>query len=318
MPFQDVEEDATVEVSEPSVIERLLRRVFLEDFTLKLLALGITLVTWFAVTGEKPRTIHMGVQLNFIRPKSLEISNDPPRTVDVLLTGNRHKLNDISLLDLVATVDLSQEQVGERVIRLSPQRVSLELPSGVKIESFQPSSIPVRLEFVVQRQLPIEVRLDGKPAEGYEVYGTQPTPSRIRVQGPASHVNDLQRAPTETTSVDGRKESFTVSLISIDIPDQKVEVLDPLVDLTIEIGERRVEKHFDNVSVRSSDGGPVNPSKASVTLMGVAHAIEQLRHEDIVVLVDTLSGGESTPKLQLPPAIQQQVKLISIKPTVFH
>ena len=41
------------------------------------------------MTGQnEPVTAHVNVQLNFIRPQSLEISNDPPRTVDVMLTGS--------------------------------------------------------------------------------------------------------------------------------------------------------------------------------------------------------------------------------------
>ncbi len=55
--------------------------MFLEDWGLKLLALAITVVLWLAVTGQnKPVTLRVsGVQLNFLRPEGLEISNEPPR-----------------------------------------------------------------------------------------------------------------------------------------------------------------------------------------------------------------------------------------------
>jgi YbbR domain-containing protein len=320
MPFQDIDEAAEVEVPKPpSAIERLLRRIFVEDLSLKVLALGITLIIWFAVTGEnKPITIRTGVQLNFLRAENLEVSNDPPKTVDVLLTGSRNKLNSIKLPDLVATVDLRDSRAGERVIRLSPKLVSIELPEGVKIESFQPNSLALRLEPRVERQVPVEVRLDGKPAEGHEVYGTQLSLSMVRVHGPASHVHNLQRAPTETISVEGRKESFTVPHAAIDISDQKVEVLDPAVDVIVEIGLRRSEKSFDSVSVRSRTGAAVQPSTATVTVSGAADAIDKLRREDIVVIVDPSSSSESAPRLELPPGLQHQVWLVSIRPTVFH
>jgi hypothetical protein len=38
-----------------NVIERWLRRIFLEDWSLKLLALAITLVLWFLVSGRSVR-----------------------------------------------------------------------------------------------------------------------------------------------------------------------------------------------------------------------------------------------------------------------
>ena len=117
MPFQDVDEIATPDPTPaaPSRAEQLLRRIFLEDWSLKLLSLAIAVVLWLLVTGQnEPVTAHVNVQLNFIRPQSLEISNDPPRSVDVMLTGSRSKLDDLSSLDLVATVDISDQRAGER------------------------------------------------------------------------------------------------------------------------------------------------------------------------------------------------------------
>lgn len=319
MPFQDIDETTAPEVPEPpGTVERLARKIFLEDLGLKLLALGITLVIWFAVTSEnKPITIRAAVQLNFVRPANLEIGNDPPRTVDAILNGSRQKLDSLTLLDLVATVDLQDSKAGERVVRLTPQRVAIELPEGVRIESFQPSTISVRLEPRVERQLPVEVRIDGTPAEGTEVYGTTATPSTVKIQGPASHVGSLQRAATETVSVAGKRENFSVPGVAIDVSNQKVEVVDPVVDLFIEIGERRIERQFDNVAVRSRQGDPVLPSVASVTLLGPASAIAKLQSEEIAVVVNKSSAGESNPQLQLPSDVQH-VRLVSIRPTVFQ
>src|ERR671918_410209 len=157
MPFQDIDEVSTSESmpAEPSRAEKLLRRIFLEDWSLKLLSLAIAVVLWLLVTGQnEPVTAHVNVQLNFIRPQSLEISNDPPRTVDVTLTGSRSKLDDLTALDLVATVDISDQQPGERVLRLA-DKAKISLPQGVKVDGFQPSAIPIRLEQIVERQVPI-------------------------------------------------------------------------------------------------------------------------------------------------------------------
>src|SRR5919106_6713769 len=165
MPFQDVDEVTPQDLPRPapSRVEKLLRRIFLEDWSLKLLSLAIAIVLWLLVTGQnEPVTAHLNVQLNFIRPQSLEISNDPPRTVDVMLTGSRNKLDDLTSLDLVATVDLSDQQPGERVLRLADKAV-ISLPQGVKVDGFQPSAIPIRLEHIIERQIAIEPHLEGKP-----------------------------------------------------------------------------------------------------------------------------------------------------------
>src|SRR5688500_13981126 len=143
MPFQDVDEidEPVTPALVPSRVEKLMRRIFLEDWSLKLLSLAIALVLWLVVTGQnQPVTAHVNVQLNFIRPPALEISNDPPRTVDVMLTGSRNKLDDLTSLDLVATVDISDQQPGERVLRLADKAL-ISLPQVVKVDGFQPSEI---------------------------------------------------------------------------------------------------------------------------------------------------------------------------------
>src|SRR6266550_5310462 len=103
MPFQDVDDEAEVTPMPraPSTFERGLRKVFLEDWGLKVLALVITLSLWLAVTGQnKPVTLRVsGVQLNFLRPDGLEISNEPPSQVEVILTGSPDKLDRIGPRD---------------------------------------------------------------------------------------------------------------------------------------------------------------------------------------------------------------------------
>src|SRR5688572_15081178 len=211
MPFQDIDEVSTPEptAAAPSRTEKFLRRIFLEDWSLKLLSLAIAVVLWLLVTGQnEPVTAHVNVQLNFIRPQALEISNDPPRTVDVMLTGSRNKLDDLTSLDLVATLDLSDQRAGERVLRLA-DKAEISLPQCVKVDGFQPSAIPVRLEPIVERQVVIEPKLEGNPADGFDVYAVHPSKGSVSVRGPESRVAGLQKVQTESIWLVGHKESFT-------------------------------------------------------------------------------------------------------------
>jgi YbbR domain-containing protein len=311
MPFQDVDEidETTAPPPAPSRLDKLLRRVFVEDWSLKLLSLAIAIVLWLLVTGQnEPVTAHLNVQLNFIRPQSLEISNDPPRVVDVMLTGSRNKLDDLTSLDLVATVDLSDQHAGERVLRLA-DKAQIALPQGVKVDGFQPSAIPVRLEPIVERQVVIEPKLEGKPADGFEVYSVQPSKGSVMLRGPESRVLALQKAATESIWLGGRKESFTAPNVAIDVPDPKVDLLEPVVSVDVEIGERRVEKTFSGVAVTGADGGRVQPASVSATLLGPASLVESLKAEELRVVFD----GTNT-RLELPPAVNGRVSLKSLQP----
>jgi YbbR domain-containing protein len=164
----------------------------------------------------------------------------------------------------------------------------------------------------------VDVRIEGTPANGYEVYGTQPSKSTVTITGPVSHVNQLQRAPTETIAVDGRKDTFTATRVAIAIPDEKIDAVDTTIDVTVDIGEKRVEKKLDNVPVRSALGGNVAPSNATVTIAAPAHLVDQLNASNLTIVVEKTSKGETVPKLQSSGVPIDRLKLVSITPSVFH
>lgn len=238
MPFQDVEDEPTSAIRTPSTIERWLRRVMLEDWGLKLLALAVTVVLWLAVTGQNtPVTHRYAVQLNFLRPQGMEISNDPPDSVEVILTGSATKLAEMGPR-LAASVDITDQKPGERVIRLN-DRAQITLPSGVTIQGFRPATASIRLEPIVESQVDVDVKFEGKLPEGYDVVVISCNPSRVRLRGPADRMNALRKAMTETVWLDGKTETFTLAGVAVSIPDPKVEILDPTVDVRVEVAEKK-------------------------------------------------------------------------------
>lgn len=135
MPFREPNRIS----SGPGSAERWLRRIFVEDWGLKLLALAITLFLWFVVSGRE-----------------------------------------------------------------------------------------------IERQLPVEPSVGGKPAPTFEIKEVLVTPATVRVTGPAGHVNAIEKAPTETVSIEGRRESLDAPHTAIHVADPKVVVLDTVnVHVTI-------------------------------------------------------------------------------------
>ena len=315
MPFQDEDEVTTLDPRPaPNRVEKWLRRIFIEDWSPKLLSLAIAIVLWLLVTGQnQPVTAHVNVQLNFIRPPSLEISNDPPRTVDVMLTGSRNKLDDLTSLDLVATVDISDQRAGEKILRLA-DKAQIILPQGIKVDAFQPSAIPIRLEEIIERQIAVDAKVEGKLADGFEVYSVYPNKGSVAVRGPASRVNTLQNVTTESIWLAGHKETFTATNVALDVPDPKVDLLEPMVNVMVEIGERRIEKTFSGVAVTTADGRNVQPATTSVTLLGIATLLDSLKPEELKIV---LAGDDLKPRLDLPDALKGKMVLKSVHTSKF-
>lgn len=222
------------------IFGRWMREFIFEDWGLKLLALAITIVLWFAVMEQRTPISQQlrGIKLVFVVPNEMEISNINRDEVGITLEGTRHALDRLNVRDMVARVNVTGYNPGERVIKLAPDKILMELPDGVRIKEIEPNTVSLRIEQRVEQDLEVEARLEGKLPEGFEVKGVYVEPARVRVRGPRSHVEALSKAPTETIAVNDRTQSFTDQQISVDIPDPKVTALDAFVSVRVEIGAK--------------------------------------------------------------------------------
>lgn len=298
----------------PALAQRWLRAVFLEDWGMKLLALIITLGLWYGVTSQRvPASRRLsGVQLSFLRRDDVEISNDPLKSVEVTLQGRKNDIDHLTANNLVATVDVSSYRLGDRVVRLTRESVSLNLPEGVRVENIEPGSVALRLERRVERELEVAARLEGKVPEGYEMRGVEITPPRVRVRGPESRVNMLDKAPTETIPLDGQRESFNWPQTAIEMLDPKIVTLDPVVAVRVEIGEERIERTFAGVGVRALyEGEPVPTATTNVVLRGARSVVENLRPENFEILLERQPDGSVQPRLST--TMQGRIELVSVK-----
>lgn len=162
---------------------RWLHDLLFADWGLKLLALAITLGLWFAVTGQRvPTTARLHeVRLSFVLPTDMEISNEPLNKVDLSLRGSKRALDALKSDDVSLSYDASSYRPGERVVRLSPNNITLQLPEGVSpegvtIERIEPSSIPLRLERRVERELEVKPGIRRQIAGGFRVDGRAVSP----------------------------------------------------------------------------------------------------------------------------------------------
>jgi YbbR domain-containing protein len=234
--------------------KNVIRKIFFEDLGLKLLALAITLALWFGVTGlSTPTTKRFTIPLNLSYASDAQLMNSPLQEVEIEVSGDKRRVEQINRSELAATLDLADVSPGDRVFLLSPESVSVPLPQGVKLVEVAPSRIAVNLEAVDEKDLQVKTDTIGQPAVGYEVYSTSILPPSVRVRGPASIVRPLEYVQTDKIDLSGRKEEFTAKQVPVLVPDPKAAVLNTFVDVIVRIGEKRVERTF-NIPLSGSPG----------------------------------------------------------------
>lgn len=300
------------------LVAEWLREIFLEDLGLKLLALVVAVGLWLAVTSLRApaTTRRRGVPLEFVLPEQMEISNDVADEVAVTLEGSQGWLSEIDTRNLVARADITGLRPGERLVRLTAQNVTLDLPSGVRVVAIEPRSVNVKLEPVVEREVEVEARFEGGPPEGYARGQVQVTPPRVSVRGPESHVLAVQKAHTDAIPLEGLRETL-VTRADVDTADRKVVPLDPVVTVRVEIAEERAEKRFNDVAVVSASGGQPQPATAAVTLRGPRSVVEALNPRDIRLTLEQAGDGPPRPRLTLPPNLEGRLELVATAPGEF-
>jgi YbbR domain-containing protein len=291
-------------------VKHIVRKIFLEDWAIKLTALVITLGLWFGVTGLSTPTIkRLTVPLNLSISNNAEVTN-VQADVEIVISGDKRKIDQINKSDLSATLDLTDVPPGDRVVSLTPDNVSVTLPQGVKLIEVLPIRIPVKLEAVEEKEIEVAAKTMGKPAPGYEIYSMSVSPPKIKVRGPADFVRVLKFVETDTIDLAGKKEEFTARQIPVSVTNPNATVLNTVVDVYFRIGERRIERTF-TVPVAGLAG-----KTASFTVFCPRTLLSRMRADVFKVEMVLNDKGEETPEVILPAELQgfTEVRRLRLNP----
>jgi hypothetical protein len=285
-------------------LKNILRKVFLEDWVMKLLALVITFALWVGVTGLSTPTVQRMTGI----PLTLRFSNNVDASstiqeIDIIISGDKRKIDQINKNDLIVSLDLTETPPGDRVIQLSPATVSLPLPTGIKLDEIQPRQIPVKIEPVEIKEIPVNALTEGQVAEGFEVYGQSVNPQRVRVRGPANLMRSLSSVTTEKIDLTNRNGDFTTRQVSVDVSNPKATLLDTLVDVTFRIGEKRTERVYSVPLVNDPK------RRITVVLYGPRSLFENVTAENITVEMVKDDAGNERPVVTLPSALSGNVEI---------
>lgn len=289
-----------------SLPRRLFARVFVSEWQLKLVALTITFALWMGVTGLKtPTTARLkGVALILNVRSDMEVISAPVEFVDLLVSGDKRKVDLLNPRDLVVSLDLSSVQPGERAVQVTASNASVELPTGVRLETVEPGLIPVNLERILERQIPVKVETAGSVPAGFELYSALPEPSVVTVRGPESVVSGLESVGTEKVNVRGRQESFSENDVVLQTVSPKARLARNVVGVSVIIGEKRVEKV---ISVPVTVDG--RKRTAVLTLYGPSAALSEIKAEDLAVTVAPGENGSPAISASVPQRFRVSVEI---------
>ena len=257
------------------------------------------------------------------------MQDDDPDPIRVTITGERRLLTRITQANITLTADL--QQAG----RLDTDPVMVPITAscpGISPENIKvtPQYLSVRLEEKVTQEFLVNVNYgSGQPGKGYEVGSQTASPEKVKITGPKSLVNKIDKVnatvdvdgktkdfteETELSIIDKNQDSFAGRMSYLTIDNTKVVVSTKFwkIRTGIKISANYVGAPADGYQVES-----VTTVPDTVSVAGTDEALETLKQNDNTLWIggtDIDITGETADiekKVSLKDVLPEDVKLTS-------
>lgn len=207
------------------------------DLGNKLFAFSLAVILWLFVAGDD----HGGTSFDVMQHTFYNIPlswrnlgenltiTEMPEHVNITLQGRASDFAGLTPADLEAYVELDNRKEGRHLIR-----ITAVAPPTVTIIRLEPTRAEVVLEELVTRQMKVEGKVTGSPADGLIVEEVTFTPEEAFVKGPSNVVSRVDRLlcilnmEGVTRGYKGKKDLIAVDAqgrqLDVEISPEVVEV----------------------------------------------------------------------------------------------
>lgn len=270
------------------------RLFFTTNLGLKASALGLAILMFSLVHGaeDMERNVYVGV---VVRPppdaQNMILVTETPDRVRVRLKGSRARLNAIRQENL-PPVDVELKTRDES--RYYFEKEMFDLPTGVSVEQVVPPSLTFKWVPRAERELPVEVVLDGELGKGLEWAGeSEVFPPKIDVDGPRDVVNSMRTVRTMGIDVSQLEEGVVQREIPLVGPPANTVFEAQTVLVTLRVQPKMKERELTSVRVDAEGVVPraLRPRAVAVRVRGPETTIDGLNPASVQAIVN-LAGIE--------------------------
>lgn len=182
--------------------------ILLKNSGLKIASLIFAVILWFFVVSRGKSEVNFEIPLEFKNiPSSMELTGEVVKSIDVRVQGQEGALHNLRSHQINAYIDLSGAREGESAYYITQSNINV--PMDAKVSKVSPSTIKVRLEKLLKRDIEVEAHIIGKPAPGFKIRSLEVTPSTIRIEGLKKELENIKTLKTEPIDISGTKENIS-------------------------------------------------------------------------------------------------------------
>ncbi len=277
--------------------QRFIKSSFTENLGLKLIAAIIAILLYLLVVFQEEAERIVDVEIvppNPDRISELVLANENelPSIIKVRIRGRASTVKSVKQEEFEPlNVTLQRWREGTSQYYFSDDRLQEVFKKWPDIEFVRvtPESIPIRLEKLMSRRLPVRIRTYGKLKSGTE-FIEEPSvkPSAVTVTGAASIIRRLEALDTEAVDIDGRGVGENIYIVTprqingVSIP--KVGDLNVMIKVRWIRGQRMISGLL--LQARGTElAAEFRPKEVAVALTGPQVALDRLDLSKVVPFV---------------------------------
>ena len=209
-----------------------MKKMIRKNLGLKGLALGLSVVLWWFVTGESNVHVGFAVPLEIRNiPQGMAVTNKVARQVDVRLAGPSTLISALQQKEISAAVDLSGAKGGRETIPLTER--SVKVPAGFRVERVYPASVEVVLEKLERKTVPVLPQVGGASKVRARIARTEVDPPSLEVEALPDEFSRLKTLTTEEIEP-GTTEGVFTARARVNLPEGHAKIVgNPIVLVTI-------------------------------------------------------------------------------------
>ncbi len=219
-----------------------------KNLLLRVVSLFFALFLWYFVVGEDKidMTIYVPLEITNLQ-QDLVISNQFKRQLEVTINGPRGLVRSVANQHISRPVDLTDYRPGSHVIQNKPE--SINFPRGIQVQNIRPANITLKIDRLLQKELPIKPVIKGKPATGFEIASIISEPPTLSLTAPAEILGEVVFLPTQPIEISGRKTSLKIQ-VPLDVGEEITEFIgEPVISVNVLLREKLIRREFSGIPV---------------------------------------------------------------------
>jgi diadenylate cyclase len=203
----------------------LLKRVFVQNFGLKLISLLLAAGLWLVVARDPVAEVELRVPIEFHNvPEKLEIDSASFTEAQVRVRGPGRLIRRLRSTDVRAEIDLSDVRPGSRTFDLTSRNISV--PQNFEVVQIVPGQFQLSFDNRTRRSVEVRPRVTGNFAQGKRIAQVVAEPASIMISGPNRRVEAVESATTDPVDASGTMDR-AIFVTQAYVPDPLIQVVHP-------------------------------------------------------------------------------------------